>query len=67
MPLMVGSLFGLFILLIILYVPHLSFFSVETALFSLGFVISAQIIVFAISREVSPEKFQAQPLRLLIC
>ena len=56
MPLMVGSMIGLFIMLIVLYVPNLSLFSVESALFSLGFVISAQIIVFAISREVSPEK-----------
>lgn len=54
LPMIVGSIGASIIMLIILYAPHLSEGMLDGFIFTLGLFYSAQTIVFAVGRELSP-------------
>jgi MFS family permease len=56
MPITVGSMFAALMIILVLYVPVISYESLLIILFLFGFFNSAQAIVFAVSREISPAK-----------
>ncbi len=55
-PMIVGSTTAAVIMAIILYVPNLSAQLLNTLMFTLGLFYSAQAIVFAVGRELSPNE-----------
>lgn len=61
-PLMLGGILGACDIATIIYVPDLSFATVFVLLFLLGFSYSAEVIVFAVGREISPESASGSAL-----
>ncbi len=55
-PMVVGSLGAALMMMILLYVPGLSEYSLYVIVFTLGLFYSAQTIVFAVGRELSPSE-----------
>lgn len=55
-PMFIGAIGAASIMLALLYVPGLSSFQINILLFSLGLFYSAQCIVFAVGRELSPNE-----------
>ncbi len=53
-PMLIGATGAMIMMLIILYVPGLSETNVQVLMFVLGLLYSAQAIVFAVGRELSP-------------
>lgn len=53
-PMLFGASGAVLVMLIILYVPGLSETDIQTLMFILGLLYSAQAIVFAVGRELSP-------------
>ncbi len=64
MPLLIASVTALIVVCILLYAPHLSFVMVYFLLFIFGFLSSAQILVFAICREVTHFKIAGTAIAL---
>ncbi|MCE3237924.1 MAG: conserved rane protein of unknown function [Gammaproteobacteria bacterium] len=64
MPLLVASIAALIVVCVLLYMPHLSFLMVYFLLFIFGFLSSAQILVFAICREVTHFKIAGTAIAL---
>ena len=56
LPLTIGSALAAIMIAIVIFVPNLPVWGVYAALFMFGFFSSAHIVVFAIGREISPEK-----------
>jgi sugar phosphate permease len=56
LPMLVGASGAVVLMCIILYVPSLSLTQLNFCIFSLGLFYSAQTIVFAVGRELSPAK-----------
>lgn len=56
LPMRVGAFIASLIMFYILYMPSLTHMSIYIALFCLGLFYSAQAIVFAVGREVSPDE-----------
>lgn len=54
LPMLVGACGATIIMLIILYAPGLSINTIQCLMFFLGLLYSAQAIVFAVGREISP-------------
>lgn len=63
-PLMLGGVTGACTIATIIYFPGLSYFAVFSLLFLLGFSYSVQVIVFAVSREISPESASGSALAI---
>ncbi len=59
LPITVGSIAALILVCVILYVPDLPTSMLYPLFFLFGFMTSAQVIVFAIGREVSPKHIAA--------
>jgi MFS family permease len=55
-PMIVGALGAAVIMSIIIFYPDLSYKTIDMLMFSLGLFYSAQAIVFAVGRELSPNK-----------
>lgn len=55
-PMFFGALGAACIMLVILYMPHLNETSIDGLMFLLGLFYSAQTIVFAVGRELSPNE-----------
>lgn len=55
-PMMVGAFAAGTIMMIVLYLPGLSEFQINILMFALGLFYSAQCIVFAVGRELSPNE-----------
>lgn len=55
-PMVVGAIVAAVVMTIILYWPSLSFTAVNLLMFTLGLFYSAQAIVFAVGRELSPNE-----------
>jgi MFS family permease len=55
-PMLVGSTVAAIIMLGILYIPNLSHLALNILIFTLGLFYSAQTIVFAVGRELSPRE-----------
>lgn len=55
LPIMIGSILSAITIVIILYMPNLSLFSLRALLLIFGVITSVQVIVFAVGREVSPK------------
>ncbi|MBA2650615.1 MAG: MFS transporter [Legionella sp.] len=53
-PMFVGAMGAAIVMLMILYLPGLSVSSIQALMFLLGLLYSAQAIVFAVGREISP-------------
>lgn len=64
MPLTVGATFSAILLSVILYVPNLNYNLLLLSLFFLGLFASTQIIVFSVSRELSPNPLTATAVAL---
>ncbi|WP_032074905.1 MFS transporter [Coxiella burnetii] len=64
MPLTVGATFSAILLSVILYVPNLTHKLLFLSLFFLGLFGSAQVIVFSVSRELSPHPLTATAIAL---
>jgi len=56
LPMVVGATGAAILMCVILYTPHLSFTQLNCFIFALGLFYSAQTIVFAVGRELSPAK-----------
>lgn len=56
LPMAVGASGAALIMLVLLYVPGLSITTINILMFFLGLLYSAQCIVFAVSRELSPNE-----------
>jgi sugar phosphate permease len=56
LPVTIGSALAAIMIAVVIFVPSLPVWAVYTSLFFFGFFSSAHIVVFAISREISPEK-----------
>jgi MFS family permease len=56
LPMLVGATGAAIIMIILLYVPGLSVTSIYVLMFALGLLYSAQCIVFAVGRELSPNE-----------
>ncbi|MBA2652082.1 MAG: MFS transporter [Tatlockia sp.] len=54
LPMFLGAVFAALIMIIILYVPHLTGLQIKVLVFLLGIAYSTECIIFAVSREVSP-------------
>ncbi|MHA7841376.1 MAG: MFS transporter [Gammaproteobacteria bacterium] len=61
-PLMLGGIVGACDIATIIYAPNLPHIAVFLLLFLLGFAYSVQVIVFAVSREISPESASGSAL-----
>lgn len=59
-----GTFFTFLSLLILIYVPSLSIFSIYCLVFSIGFFSSAQLLCFTISVEINSKKVKASALAL---
>lgn len=55
-PMVVGSIGAAIMMMLILYYPNLSHFNIYCLVFILGLFYSAQTIVFAVGRELSPNE-----------
>lgn len=55
-PMLGGALGACVVMSVILYVPHLSVVQLDSLMFLLGVLYSAQCIVFAVGRESSPDE-----------
>lgn len=55
-PMVIGAIGAALMMIILLYVPNLSFLTVNILVFVLGLFYSAQSIVFAVGRELSPNE-----------
>jgi sugar phosphate permease len=64
MPLMIGTVSSLALVCVLLYVPHLPVPLIFVVLFLFGLLSSAQILVFAISHEVSKMKIAGTAIAL---
>lgn len=64
LPIMIGSILAIIAICIVLYVPNLSSVSLHIWLFIFGVLTSVEIIVFAIGREVSPNRFAGTAIAL---
>lgn len=56
LPMLVGAIGAALLMLIILYVPNLTQLNLNILMFFLGLLYSAQAIVFAVGRELSPKE-----------
>jgi MFS family permease len=56
LPMLLGAVGACVVMMIILYVPHLTVSSLSILMFVLGLLYSVQSIVFAVGREVSPKE-----------
>lgn len=56
LPMQVGAVGAALVMMVLLYVPGLHSISISILLFLLGLLYSAQAIVFAVGREVSPKE-----------
>jgi sugar phosphate permease len=56
LPVTIGSALAAIMIAIVIFVPNLPVWAVYGSLFFFGFFSSAHVVVFAISREISPEK-----------
>lgn len=63
-PMAIGALGAALIMGYILYSPHLSGFTINIAMFLLGLLYSAQCIVFAVGRELSPDEAAATAMAM---
>ncbi|MGB6976938.1 MAG: MFS transporter [Gammaproteobacteria bacterium] len=54
LPMTIGSAFAALLLAVVLYVPGVSAHAIYVIFFVFGFFSSAQVIVFAVGREISP-------------
>lgn len=59
LPITLGSMFAALMVIIVLYLPGVSYKYLLLILFLFGFFNSAQAIVFAVSREISPKNAAA--------
>ncbi len=57
MPIFWGSVGATVFICIVLYVPHLSHMAIYTLLILFGICYGAQVIVFALGREIGPNRF----------
>lgn len=55
-PMRVGAIGAAVVMMMILYIPHLSLHMLYALMFTLGLLYSAQAIVFAVGRELSPDE-----------
>jgi MFS family permease len=55
-PMILGAILAAFIMTVVIYVPGLSENSIYLLMFALGISYSAQCLVFAVSRELSPNE-----------
>lgn len=55
-PMVVGAIGAAIMMMVILYYPNLSHFSIYICIFVLGLFYSAQTIVFAVGRELAPNE-----------
>lgn len=53
-PIIIGAFSAAVLFLLLLFIPNLSFLTVDALLFIFGMAYGAQVIVFAIGREISP-------------
>jgi sugar phosphate permease len=65
LPIMLGSLLSTITFCIILYVHHLSPTALFILLFIFGILTSVEVIVFAIGREISPNRFAGTSIALI--
>lgn len=65
LPLMVSGFSALLVVCVLLYTPSLSLFAIYALSLVFGFVSSAQILVFAVAREVTPIKISGTAIGLL--
>lgn len=63
-PMIVGALFAALLISLVLYVPGLSITEIYLIFFIFGIFCSAQIIVFAIGREISPNNLAGTAIAL---
>ncbi|MFC3908114.1 MFS transporter [Legionella dresdenensis] len=56
LPMLFGAAGAAIIMMIVLYMPGLSLFNLNFLMFTLGLLYSAQCIVFAVGRELSPNE-----------
>lgn len=63
-PMLIGSVIGTVVLIAVLYMPHLTAFSIGTLLFLLGVCSSVENITFAIGREISPSNLAGTAIAL---
>lgn len=54
MPMILGAILSLIIILILMYVPNLSLFSIIVLFFSIGFVTSSQVLSYPAVAELNP-------------
>lgn len=64
LPMTVGAIGAAITLSIVLFVPHLELRTIYFVLFLVGFFTSAQVLVFAISREIAGETLTATAVAL---
>lgn len=64
LPIIIGSIVAALLILVLLYSHDLSKFSVYTILFIFGAFSSAQVLVFAVGREISPAKLSGTSVAL---
>ncbi len=64
LPMTFGAIFAAVFVSIIVYMPHLSHLSINILLFLFGVSYGAQVIVFAVGRESSPERLSGTAIAL---
>lgn len=65
LPIILSAGLGLVVFCILLYMPHISIPFLYILLFLIGFLLSSQILVFAIAREVTPIEISGTAVGLL--
>ena len=65
LPILMAALGSTVTFCILLYIPHLPLFSIYVLLFLFGFLSSAQILVFAIAREVTSIKISGTAIGMV--
>jgi sugar phosphate permease len=63
-PMLLGATGAAIIMLIVVFVPHLSVVTINILMFLLGLLYSAQCIVFAVGRELSPNEAAATAIAM---
>lgn len=54
LPMIIGAILSLIVMLILMYVPNLSFASIMTLFFLIGFVTSSQVLTYPLIAELNP-------------
>jgi sugar phosphate permease len=65
LPIIISAIGAIISFCILLYVPNLSLFTIHVLLFLFGFLSSAQILVFAIAREVTSIKISGTAIGIV--